>query len=101
MKKTTSLLLIVLLLALLPLALGATLALSLALGARNAVGAVRAGHLDGDLLLGVLRVGLEVVLDLGASLQGDKAVLRGLLNLLWVELSLLFVHFEPRDAVRY
>jgi hypothetical protein len=72
----------------LPLA-GALLALALALGARDAVGAVRAGHLDGDLLLGVLRVGLEVVLDLGARLQRDEPVLGGLLDLLEVDEDVL------------
>lgn len=59
----------------------ASLAFSLSLALRGAVRTALTGHVDGDLLLRVLRVGLELVLDLGSLLEGLEAILGGLLDL--------------------
>jgi len=61
--------------------LGTLGSLSLSLLLRAAVSSVNTGDVDGDLLLGVLRILFEVELDLGALFEGLEAIFGLLLDL--------------------
>jgi hypothetical protein len=58
-------------------------------GLGDAVGTVLSGHVDGDALLGVLRILLKVIFDHGSLFEGSEAILGVLLDLAVVDLGVL------------